>query len=174
MGKIKNFFENRWDDLMLTVSSVTTRRKILDVILGWLMWYFIIWLLCLLTPDELAQQFFPHINYARSGFKWMVAFYPVNLYLFHGVSVESDKEVQEAYARAEGKRFYTYRPHVDHVHGGFRLYLLFAVWFVVIGVADEILPKFLWNIFICIPIAICFLPEIKIMCGGIMDILKKH
>lgn len=34
MGKIKNFFENRWDDLMLTVSSVTTRRKILDVIFG--------------------------------------------------------------------------------------------------------------------------------------------
>ena len=161
MEKVKTFFKRRWDDLIELSSSQTLLQKIRDVIVGWLMWWFGLWIICLIMSGGDIKSLFPHMNFARSGFKWMLAFYPANLYMFHGTYIETDKERKAAEARIRGKRFYTYHPGETHLIGGIRMLLLYALCFFVVGIADEILPKFLWNIFICIPIIIHFFPELK-------------
>ena len=152
-------------------------KKILNIAVFWAIWSGIIWLFYAGTGDIMnelpANPRMRKMVYFVKGGYWMFAFYPVMLFWSHCTEILTDKEVKKEAAIERGDFFYRYRRNKLHYKGYGVLLVFFLFWFVMIGALDHCVPGWLFNIVICIPATIHFLPELLFIYNKVKGLICK-
>lgn len=140
-------------------------RKLLDVVVGWIIWYVLVTLFYAATGmaemDNIPLN--PnarHIVYLMKSGYLMLGFYPVTLFWLHCTQIVSDEEEQRAKAIARGKNSFKYREDKLHYHGYAMLVFMIVVWGVMLLFMSEYAPRIVRYIIVSIPILINFIPEL--------------